>query len=424
MIGGGAIGLACAYYLRQQRHEVVIVDKGVPGEGCSRGNLGWICPSLSQPLPAPGLVKSSIKWMMQKESPLYIKPSAMPSLSPWLYQFWKNCNEQTYAKGYKASLEFGRNTLRLFDQLENDGVEFEMHRKGMLIVCLEEALIPHELDDLRGVEEYGLPTPQVLTAQQVLALEPNLTKKIAGGILLPAERHVRPESLTGGLAKWLKKNGVQFKTETEVKELHRRENSIIGARCDEGWIEADAFLLTAGAWSGQLAKQLEYHIPMTAGKGYSITISAPSLPFTHPLHLADAKAGITPFEGALRIGGTMELSGINTNIDKQRAQNIRTSIARYVDDELKGANEFVWTGMRPMTPDSLPVLGRIPGWKNGFVATGHAMMGISLSLPTGRVMADLIGRGETDIDLGYFSPGRFNNDPSLQNDTARESGHN
>lgn len=142
VIGGGIIGLASAFFLRKKGLDVVLIDKGEPGAECSSGNMGWVCPSLSDPVPAPGLIKSSLKWMLKRDSPLYIKPSIFASLSPWLIQFRKYCSEDAYQKGYTAGLELSRNTLRLFDELELDGgLEFEMHRKGLLFVFLDKSYI-------------------------------------------------------------------------------------------------------------------------------------------------------------------------------------------------------------------------------------------------------------------------------------------
>ncbi|MEH6989432.1 NAD(P)/FAD-dependent oxidoreductase [Cytobacillus firmus] len=414
IVGGGIIGLASAYFLRKKGFDVVIIDKGEPGSGCSSGNMGWVCPSLSDPVPAPGLVKTSLKWMMKRDSPLYIKPSVVPSLSNWLYHFWKYCSEEAFQKGFEAGLELSKNTLRLFDELEEEGgLEFEMHRKGLLFVFLKEGYIEEKIDSYRIVEKIGLPLPVVKTKREVIEMEPALSDAVEGGIYLPAERHVRPESLTQALTKWLVANGVEVRSQTEVKDLIRQGDQIIAANLGDTTIEGDHFLVTTGAWAGQMLNKVGIKVPMTAGKGYSLTISSPSIQVQQPLYLGDSRVTISPFNGSTRIGGTMELSGLNSDQDQRRIESLRRSVNQYIRNPISG-KEKVWSGMRPMTPDGLPVLGAIPSFTNLFVASGHAMSGISMALSTGSVMSDLISNGKSDIDLAPFAPDRFNT--KLQND--------
>ncbi|MED4205409.1 NAD(P)/FAD-dependent oxidoreductase [Neobacillus mesonae] len=408
IIGGGIIGLSCAYYLRKNGLEVTVLEKDDFANACSSGNQGWVCPALHAPVPEPGLVATSIKWLMKKDSPLYIKPSAMPQLSGWLTQFMKHCNEEDFKAGERALLKLSLSTLALYDSLQADGLEFEMHREGMLFVFLSESELNHKIEKLRNNQKvYGHDTPIVLSGDEVRELEPDLSKRIVGGILLENQRHVRPESLAKALMNKLTSLGVQLRSNTEVTGIERQDDKILAVMCRQERIEADQFVLTAGAWSGSLAKQLGYSLPMQAGKGYSITFSNPNVNISHPIYLGDSKAGVSPFQGAIRIGGTMELSGINTNLDKNRIQGIRQSVSKYLTDELHGESEMEWTGMRPMTPDGLPVLGKIPYWNNAFVATGHGMVGVAMAPASGKIMADLICSGETEFDIQSFSTSRF-----------------
>ncbi|USK47736.1 FAD-dependent oxidoreductase [Bacillus sp. CMF12] len=407
VIGGGIIGLASAFFLRKKGMDVVLIDKCEPGAECSSGNMGWVCPSLSDPVPAPGLIKSSLKWMLKRDSPLYIKPSIFPSLSPWLIQFWKYCSEDAYQKGYTAGLELSRNTLRLFDELEQDGsLEFEMHRKGLLFVFLDKSYIDEKLDNYSIVESFGLPAPAAKSKKEVLEMEPALSDAVAGGIYLPAERHVRPESLTKALKDWLISNGAEVLSHTEAMGFIQEGDKITGVKIREKTIEGDHFLVTAGAWAGRVLRQAGLHIPMTAGKGYSITISKPSIQFQQPLYLGDSRVTISPFHDSVRIGGTMELSGLNTNLDQRRIDSLKSSAAQYLRTSVRG-DEQAWCGMRPMTPDGLPIIGKVPSLNNLFIASGHAMSGISMALSTGSVMSDLITKGKSDIDLTPFRLDRF-----------------
>ncbi|HWO75240.1 MAG TPA: FAD-dependent oxidoreductase [Bacillus sp. (in: firmicutes)] len=407
IIGGGIIGLSSAYFLRKKGLDVVVIDKGTPGSGCSCGNMGWVCPSLSEPVPAPGLVKTTLKWMIKKDSPLYIKPAAVPSLFSWLIQFWKFCNEEAFTSGYNAGLELSKNTLKLFDELEeNKQLEFESYRKGLLYVFLKENLIEERYHELEAAEKIGLPSPQLKTRKQVLEMEPNLINEVKGGVFLPAERHVRPESLNKGLYNWLVENGAAILSNSEVQEFIINEETVVGVRANHEVLAGDQFLVTTGALAGKLLKKVGYSLPITAGKGYSITISSPSIQIQQPLYLGDSKVAISPFKDAIRIGGTMELSGLNTNLDLRRIDNLRNSIKRYFKNSIIG-KEKIWTGMRPITPDGLPVLGRLDPYSNLYIGSGHAMSGISMSLSTGLILSDLLSEGKSAIDLKPFSPSRF-----------------
>lgn len=409
VIGGGIIGLASAYYLKKANHDVVVIDKGIPGQACSAGNMGWICPTLSGPVPAPGLVSTSIKWMLKKDSPLYIKPTIAPSLAGWLYQFWRHCNERDFISSYAANLEISKNTLSLFDELQAEGeVNFEMHSNGLLFLFTNENEIEKKYNELKFVTKIGLPEPVRKTREEVITFVPNITDAVVGGLLLPAERHVRPESLSKGLYDWLKTNNVEVKENTEVTDFVIENGRITAVMTNAGKIEAEKFLLTTGVWSGLIAKQLGFKLPMTAGKGYSITIDNPeNVSFKTSLYLGTSKVGLSPYNGALRIAGTMEMSGMNTYIDEKRVQGLRNSVKKYLKFSFENDKETIWTGMRPMTPDGNPVLGKVPKYDNLFIATGHAMSGVSMSLSTGKIMSDLMTYDKTEVDIAPFSITRF-----------------
>lgn len=409
VIGGGIIGLATAYYLKKENHDVVVIDKGIPGHACSAGNMGWVCPTLSGPVPAPGLVATSMKWMLKKDSPLYIKPTVVPSLAGWLYQFWRHCNERDFINSYAANLEISKNSLQLFDELKAEGeVNFEMHSNGLLFLFTSESEIEKKREELKFVTRIGLPEPVIKSRDEVLKVAPNITDAVVGGLMLPAERHVRPESLSKGLYDWLKANDVEVLEHTEVTDFIKENGRIKAVMTSAGKIEAEQFLLTTGVWSGLIAKKLGFKLPMTAGKGYSITIDNPkNADFQPSLYLGTSKVGLSPYDGALRIAGTMEMSGMNTYIDEKRVQGLRNSVKKYLNFSFEGDKEVVWTGMRPMTPDGNPVLGKVPGNDNLYIATGHAMSGVSMSLSTGKIMSDLMTYDKTEIDITPFSVTRF-----------------
>ena len=407
VIGAGVIGLCSAYELSRRGCSVTIVDKGEPGAACSSGNAGWLVPSLAGPLPAPGLVARSLKWMLGRDSPLYIKPGIQIDLAKWLWQFRRYCNEGDYRRGLEAVASFGQETMALFDALKADGVEFEMNHAGVLLAFLSMTAMKDVLSDLEVMRHYGYQSPQVFSGQSLLELEPALSQKVAGGVLVEEERHLRPETFTAGMVKRLTAMGTRILQGVEITGAHRRGRAISAVATIGGELEADVFLIAAGAWSGSLAGKFGFYVPVQAGKGYSITVHRPALQLRRPLYLDEAKIACTPFNGALRFAGTMELSGINTILDRRRLIAMGRAADTYLPGWSRGEAQDEWVGMRPVTPDGLPIIGRVPGYDNLYIATGHAILGVTLAPATALAIAECVCSGTTRSGLKPFDPGRF-----------------
>lgn len=407
IVGGGMIGLAIGYHLAKRGAGVHVLDAGDPGMACSFGNLGWICPSLSEPVPAPGVVGTSLRWLVHADGPLYIRPGAVPGLLPWLVQFWQHCSAKEYAHGRAALMALSRATMAVFDELEHDGVTFELHRQGLLLAFTDRQELHRRSEELAAAADFGYLPAHALTQAETLDLEPGLSAHVVGSVMLPGERHVRADTLSQALARRIIERGGLISSRTPVVGVESHGGSVKALTTPDGQIVADHYVLAAGVWSAGLARQVGYHLPLTGGKGYSVTIQTPGVRFRHPLYFGETRAGLSPFGDRVRIGGTMELSGVNTRLDPNRIAAVRRAVRAYLAEDLGGESETEWMGLRPMTPDGLPVLGLVPRYDNLYVATGHAMMGISLSQVTGALMADLISRGSTDADLSPFSPARF-----------------
>lgn len=407
IIGGGIVGLVQAYYLVKENYHVTVIDKDEFGMGCSKGNQGWICPAIHEPVPTPGLIKSSITMMLKKDSPLYIKPRAAVKLAPWLQKFMRKCNIKDYAKGEEILLTLSRPTLQLFDELERD-LNFELHKNGFLFVFLHEKTLDNKYKRLlRGAKQYGHEYPKLLTKKEVLKREPSLSEDIVGGIYLANQYHVRPESLSRALIHYLKERDVDMYSKTEIRSIEQERGSITAAYSESEKFTSDMFILASGTFSSHLTEQLGYAFPMTAGKGYSVTYTNPNFTFNQPIYLGDDSGGVTPFTNAIRIGGTMELSGVNTNLDEKRLKNIYRSSQKYFNESLNAELKEEWVGMRPMTPDGLPVIGKIPGIENGFIASGHGMVGVAMSPITGKIISEIVKGKTPKYPIEAVSPNRF-----------------
>lgn len=401
------IGLMAAYELRRRGVEVVLLDRGRPELVCSRGNTGWVVPSFSGPLPAPGLIAQSLRWMLSRGSPLHIKPRLDPGMAWWLWQFWRHCNPRDYHAGLNAVTRLNKRTMALFDALRADGIAFEMHTDGVLFVFLTEGAQRRIFAELQELAPPGAMAPQSLDARSVRALEPQLSHAIIGGILAPGERHLRPESLMTALDKRLRAMNIEIRLGVEVTGVECRGPKALWVVAAGGQVEADAFLIAAGAWSAAVSQHFGFAFPLQPGKGYSLTFRTPPVTLRRPVYLDEARVACSPFDDSLRLAGTMELSGLSTSHDLRRIAAIEQAAARYFDPWKTGAPYTAWMGMRPMTPDGLPVIGRAPGLENVFLATGHAMLGMTLAPVTGAVIADLMCGQTPDVDLTPFSPARF-----------------
>ncbi|GAB3576256.1 D-amino acid dehydrogenase [Amycolatopsis endophytica] len=408
IVGGGAIGLAAGYFLQRAGAEVVVLERGHVGDGASRGNAGWVTPMLSAPIPAPWVRRYALRNIAKPSSPLFIPPRLDPALALWLWRFWRYCNRRDHAAGLAAMAELNRRTMPLFDELRADGVEFDMWKKGLLFAFLTEQGAAHELASLRELARFGYEVPHVpLDSSAMRRLEPALSPRVSAGFLLAGERHVDPRTLTRGLADRLLDRGAVIRERLEVTGFETRGDRVTAAISHGERIEADRVLLAAGAWTKPLARKLGVDVPVQGGKGYSFTVRTENPP-AHPLYFGDTKVGVSSYaDGRTRIAGTMELGGLDEKIRQGRVGAIAEQARTYLGDWAGGPIEDVWGGMRPLTYDGLPVIGRSSRYANVYVSTGHAMLGITLAPATGETLAELITTGSSPGVLRPFTPERF-----------------
>ena len=407
VVGGGVIGLSTAYYLKKKGADPVIVESGEVGAGCSQGNAGWVCPSISSPLPAPGLTWKSLSWMLRPDSPLYIKPSALPMLAPWLMRFRSYCNHADQKRGIAALAALNAFTMDRYDELARDGVKFEISESGVLMAFHDSHKAAAAQKEVKLVAAAGAASCSELDEAELYEREPMLRPGFRFGLLVGAERHVRPESLTAGLGAALREGGAEVREDALVTGFRSEGRRVTAITTSQGDLEVDAVVLAAGAHTGTLTRMMGWRIPLTAGKGYSVTIEQPRNQLRRPLYLGGAKIGLTPFDGALRFAGTMELSGVNSRMDGARIRSLRRRVSREVDipEAKEGGRE--WVGMRPVVPDSLPVMGKLPSRENVYVNTGHQMLGVTLAPSSGWALAGLMVEGKAGVGLEAFSAGRF-----------------
>lgn len=408
VVGGGVIGLCVAYSLVQRGVEVCVVDWRTELPPASWGNAGWVTPALSAPVPAPGVVRYGLRSLAHPSSPLRITPRADPRLAGWLLSFARHCTEAANRDGFEATIRLARGTFDRYDDLARNGVEFELRNSGLTFIALDRPTAQSALEQMRPIDQHGYRLPaHVLDGEELQAQEPALSAAVEAGFHVAEERHVDPRTLLAGLRSWLDAHGVSFRTGDPVRRCVVADGRATGVALAGGdVVPAASVVLAAGAWTGALAGPLGCRIPMQGGKGYSF--SAEVTPqVSQPYYLLEAKTGITPFGSRTRAAGTMEFDGLRPRVKPGRLTAIRTAASRYLHGWDKVPMDEPWAGLRPMTPDGLPVIGRLPATANVYVATGHAMLGVTLGPATGDHLARLIVDGEASPVLGPFAPDRF-----------------
>jgi D-amino-acid dehydrogenase len=406
VVGAGVIGLCCAYFLRRRGLDVIVIERGAIGSGSTSGSSGWLAPAQSAPLPAPGLTTFALRSLGDPDSPLYVHPPALPELATWLIRFRAFCNERAHVRGLRATAELNRRCFPLYDRLAAEGVDVSMRSGGMLFAARSVDAAQRTLEKMRPIASYGYALPADVTIGKELSeLEPAISGAVRAGFLVREDRYVDPRQLIGALAAGLARMDVEIKERSEVTGFGVSGTRVHSIRTPKGDVGATDVVLAAGAWTARLAALLGTSIPLQAGKGYSFSV-APTVMPSRPVLIADGMFAATPLGDRLRIAGTMELSGINTRIDPRRVQAILSAATPCFRGWTDGPRD-VWTGMRPMTPDGLPILDRARSHKNVFLATGHAMNGLSLGPPSGEALAELVATGEPPAVLSAFRSDRF-----------------
>jgi D-amino-acid dehydrogenase len=398
VIGGGAPGVSCALELARRGASVTLLERG-PGlaSGCSAGNAGLICPSHSAPLANPTAVRNGLRWMLKPDSPFYLKPR--PTAVPWLARFLLAARRAE--AGANAIRTLSVASLALHAELAAE-IETGFERRGVLNVYTSEESLN---GGRREAERSGLRF-DVLDRDGALALEPALAPRTLGGVYYPDEAHVDPLRFVQAIGEAAAAAGAEIRTEVEVRGL-RRANGRVAVDTTDGELRPETVVLAAGAWSGRLARGAGVFVPLEGGKGYHVDLEAGEGDPRIPTWLQEAWAIATPLPGRLRLAGTLELAGLDLTIDRARADAVRRGGVRGLRG-LEGRRVLdVWAGLRPCTPDGLPVIGRPAGLDGLVLATGHAMKGVSLAPITGRLVGEIVAGESPSLDLSSVRPDRF-----------------
>ena len=413
VLGSGVIGVASAYYLAQQGASVTVLDRQAgPAEETSFGNAGQISPGYSTPWAAPGIPFKAVKWMFQHHAPLAINMDGSMWQLQWMAQMLKNCNPQSYAINKERMTrvaEYSRDCLR--DLRKATGIHYENRSKGTLQVFRNEAQLEAVQRDIQVLKECGVDY-ELLLKEDLAKVEPALAfaqDKLVGGLHLPNDETGDCYLFTNALANLAKDMGVDFKFNQSVEKLVVEGNEIKGVVVDGKVLTADRYVLAFGSYSRDFLKPLNLDLPVYPVKGYSLTIPIVDPAFSPQSTVLDEtyKIAITRFDERIRVGGMAELSGFNHGLNENR----RATLQMVTQDLFPGGDmqqATFWTGLRPMTPDSTPIIGATR-FSNLFLNTGHGTLGWTMACGSGKLISDLVLNHKTDINTEGLSIQRYPN---------------
>ncbi|MUH34554.1 FAD-dependent oxidoreductase [Zobellia amurskyensis] len=408
IIGGGIIGLSSAYFLQKEGHNVTIIEKSDITSGASFVNAGYITPSHIIPLASPGMIAKGIKMMFNSASPFYMKPRWDTEFFKWSWYFHKSSTKEKVDRAIPVIKDINILSRELFEDIKTSGDlgDFQLERKGLLMLYKTKEAYLHEKEVADKASFLGLEV-QELDQKQLERLEPGVAIDAKGAIHYECDAHSTPSQFMPKMVTYLKDIGVAIKTNEEVLDVKVKDRRIHEIKTSKETYTADEIILAAGSWSGKISKKMGLDTPLQGGKGYSINVERPT-GITIPAILMESKMAVTPMEGFTRFAGTMEFSGLNDLVRNERVMAIANGAKKYYPSVDINTKEIanVKTGLRPVSPDGLPYIGRSSKLENLTLATGHAMMGWSLGPATGKLVAEIIDDKKTSMNIDAFSPDR------------------
>lgn len=408
VIGGGIIGLCTAYFLSQRGASVVVLEKSEIGAGSSWGNAGHIVPSHIVPLAAPGVVRQALGWLLRDDSPFKIQPRLDFDLVQWLWQFKNSCSEANVQRAIPVLKALGERSSALFDQMvQQEGLDVGLEARGLLMLYRTAEGLAGAVEESHLLNQHGIPTA-VYDRAAVVKAEPAVRDDLEGAVHLLGDKHIHPGKVLRQLSAKLEARGVGLCTHTQVTGLDVRDGRVHAVHTSAGTFESTTVVLAAGAWSPGIARDLKARLPVQPGTGYSITFKRPDgVGPKIPLLLGEKRVAVTSMADQLRFTGQLEITQVEPPIQDKKIALIRQAVTDYLKPLPALETVETWVGMRPTTPDGLPIIGRSARAENLIYATGHAMVGLSLGPATGEAAAALALGSKPALDLHAVRPARF-----------------
>ena len=407
VVGGGVIGVCCAYFLAKTGVRVLLLEQDEICSGCSVGNLGLLAASHSVPLASPGVISKALQWMFNNESPFSIRWRADPQLAAWLWRFFRASGADGAFAATSALLKLVLASMALFEELASSkDVGFALEQRGVLELFATSKAYEEGANSAASLRAIGLRV-DVLDAREAQAFEPLVVPGVRGGLFYLDDCHVLPAKFVRGLAVLAANAGAEIRDHTAVTDFSFSGNRIIGVKTATSFHHASAVILAAGSSSPKLGNRLGIKLPIQPARGYSFTITTPARSLFRPTMFSEVKALVTPMGDELRLGGVLELTEINAPVDTRRANALVKSVNRYLLPEVSFDGVEPWSGYRPCSPDGFPIVGWSQRWSNLLYATGHGMLGLTLGPLTGEIVTGLVTGADPQYNMDRLLPSRF-----------------
>lgn len=408
IIGGGAIGLNAAYYLLKSGRSVTVLDRDAIGQGSSAGNAGHIVPSHIIPLAAPGVIPTAIKWMLDPpNSPFGLKVSLSPAYLAWLIRFSAACNEANVRRAIPPFKWLGLLSAQNFARMmAEEKFSCSYQETGLLFLYKTEAAFAAGRHEAEQIRQHELPA-EILDKAALHQREPAALDDVIGGVDFTGDSSLHPGEFLRLLKKRVHEMGAELRENTPVTEIEATAGRITRIVTPTEEFEPALVVLAAGAWSPQVGRGLGLRLPIQPARGYSLTMPASKIMPRGALLLGERKVAVTPLGDKLRFTGRLEIGEMSTQPNLRWIVNIERAVREYIQMDAQLAISETWAGLRPTTPDGMPILGLSARYENLILATGHAMLGLSLGPGTGQVVAELANGIAPGFDLQAFSPQRF-----------------
>ncbi len=433
IIGAGIIGVSSAYFLAKSGKKVLVIDQNKVGHGCSYQNAGWMTPCFAMPLPMPGMLLKSFKWLLNPNSPLYIKPSLHPDLISWLARFLLSMTEAKSLAAIEALVSISQRSLTLYKELIPAAPSpTHFSQKGLLMVATSQEGLNDIHTELHLGERFGI-LGKKLTGSECLATEPLLRPNIIGGVHFLNEASAEPYETVRHLQKISQDIGVEYLE--FAKLVHLESKRINSSQCEysasieflsqeskpvteENPLEESSLrrvklsssqvLLTTGSWSKSLGKKWGVNLPVFGGKGYSMHSEDVEFPLSYPIMYLEKKIALTPRQNGFRLAGTLELVDQDFSMTSRRVKNIIHGTKEILRTREPFTTTPPWVGLRPCTPDGLPMMGELSRSPGLYVSLGHQMLGFQSGLGSGEFISQVMNQNNTESIYKIFNPNRFN----------------
>jgi D-amino-acid dehydrogenase len=406
IVGGGAIGAASAYELARLGARVTVLERSSDATGCSYGNAGLICPSHADALASLGAVRDGLGWMTRRDSPFRMR--LRPALLPWLARFGAAALPARSARATAVLRALARASLERHAALARAGLATGFVRRGTLSVFESRHGFERARDAAHAARVLdSAQAARVLDPAEAREFEPALGPDIAGALHNAGDAHCDPGALVRSLLHAAVEHGAEVRTGVELLRLRRANGRVATLDTTSGPVVAGEVVLAAGTWSRALAHDAGVHVPLQPAKGYHVEVATDALAGGTPIYMEEARVIATPLDGRVRLAGTLELGELDMAVDPVRLASLTRAAGRTLALPPNTPTVHVWRGLRPCTPDGLPVIGRAPGVENLVLATGHAMLGITLAPVTGELVADIVTGAPPRHALESLRPGRF-----------------